>query len=290
MRPMTTAMILVTFALPLVAFANTNIWEVQGDSLIRSNPGLAVELYAKSLMTDGAYVMAIQDSKTQEPYLVAMERVLDKIPWNVVVISAFQELMLGLKPVIETEFQDGDRRERIRELVSKYRLVAGEDDTTFDNFVSDEIPVTKIDIVKIPITKFDIVKIPITKFDTVQVQLTKLVITEVSSTSVYIVFPGEKDIPENVIAVMRIPIENVTKARSAYDFAFKVMGQDGLYIPSDNSSLGIKYKALTDKIDAAGSGWTTDNKLVAEWEDYWKHVKRALDSRSKVRRKQSNIQ
>ena len=248
MRPATLQIILAV-VLPLAAFAQTNQWEAQGDSLLLLRPDLAVGLYAKSLLADGATVMQLHSNVEQEPYLVAMERVLEKLPWYKADAKEFKKLFHALGPVLKKEFKKQRRKEIRKSLVNKYRLVR--EDTDAEDDFADASVVTNI--VTLSVVGLDVIEAGAIMLDSVGLDsVTMLDPTDLSS----------------IIA--------------AYDLAFTIMGQDGLFIPHPNSPLGWKYKALKKKLDTAGGNWTDDPTLVAEWERYWIAVKGGLARRARM--------
>jgi len=262
---------LVTLVLPLVASSQTNAWEVQGDALLKMQPELAVKLYAKALLEDGATVESLTSNKKQEPYLVAMERVLDKLPWAYANADEFLRLMEVLKPVLKKEFTGKERKERVKQLVSKYKLLRHGSAT--DEFEGMEYYVVPV------------VDVATTAVETTAVETTQIQVTDVPSTAVFIVTPDVTgiditDIPVGAVVVVQVPIIDVDGWVAVYDLAFGIMGEEGLYRPHSNSPLGLKYEALEVKLTDFGPEWKSDPTLLAEWIDYWTQLKAGLDRRA----------
>ena len=89
----------------------------------------------------------------------------------------------------------------------------------------------------------------------------------------------------NVIRLDTLALDTVDLSESvaAWDTAFAITGGRALPVPVRNSVLGMRYKALRSRIDAAGTAWLDDAELVADWEAYWGQVKVAVDRRTRAK-------
>ena len=305
--------ILMTLALSLVAYAQTNEWELQGDSLLKARPDLAVKLYAKSLLTDGTTAMSLQTPAEQEPYIIAMERVLDKLPWASADPQEFKSLMGQLKPILRREFTGPKRRERVKQLVSRYKMLRsdGEPDEfpndahyavdvavvekmSIEKVLVERVSIEKVLVERVPIETVPVVLSVIPEFDIASVDIVYITtdMTEVDwdkvpRTSIFIVSPDTTDIPVDIIAVTLVSVADTDEWVAVHAMAFSIMGADGLYVPSHNSYLGHRHRVLKSKL-AASDGWKDDPVLVAEWEAYWHVVKRALSRRVKAQTRREN--
>ena len=88
------------------------------------------------------------------------------------------------------------------------------------------------------------------------------------------------DLSESVAALDTV---DLSESVAAWDTAFAITGGRALPVPVRNSVLGMRYKALRSRIDAAGTAWLDDAELVADWEAYWGQVKVAVDRRTRAK-------
>jgi len=327
----------------MVSYSHTNVWELAGDQAVELHPEQTVNLYAKSLLEDGSFVITNADVSTHEPYLAAMERVINKLPWTEVSVNEFNRLITALLPILQLDFTTESRIAIRSQLITKWRLL--NPDTvdilpTESNIITNtinikpinistaaikkidinsvniaritpdtaefdwtNIPVNSIIVINSDVTDFDWTKIPVnsiiiinsevTDFDFTKIPVNMVVIinvitddfdfTKIPALAICIVSADNIDIPANVFAVVKIDKLDTDSWQNVYDLAFNIMGLDGLYVPQSNSYLGIKYKALKLKILNKGIDWRTDPVIIKEWTDYWKLVRKALDSRRKVK-------
>jgi len=265
MRSTAILVVVAALALPLVATAQTNEWELQGDLALKTHPELAVKAYAKALLTDGTTVMSLQTDEEQEPYIVAMERVLDKVPWGSADTREFVRLMLALKPVLTKDFTGAERKERVKELVGKYRLVKDADEAEdFAGMDSYDVSAVSIHVIEVDAFRVVAITADMTDLDIAQLPVNTLAVISVGSADA----GGWVDLGDWV---------------AVYDLAFNIMGDSGLYVPYPNSPLGLTYRELEKRLTAYGPDWKASPDLVADWTAYWTDVKAALSRRERFR-------
>ena len=134
---MTILVIVGAVGLSLISHAQTNQreaqadavlksdkWEAQADAVLKSDKSAAAKLYATALSADGATASSqLSTGVQQESAVLAVDRVLAKIPWQGLNRTEFKTLFLSLQPTLKGKFVDKARLATRKELVNRYRLL-----------------------------------------------------------------------------------------------------------------------------------------------------------------------
>jgi len=134
---MTILVIVGAVGLSLISHAQTNQreaqadavlksdkWEAQADAVLKSDKSAAAKLYATALSADGATASSqLSTGVQQESAVLAVDRVLAKIPWQGLSRTEFKTLFLSLQPTLKGKFVDKARLATRKELVNRYRLL-----------------------------------------------------------------------------------------------------------------------------------------------------------------------
>ncbi len=305
--------LIIALGLPLVAGASTNKWERRAADAPR---GQAVKLYAQAIRDYGRArppdVAGIarclegvpwgeadprefkQLARQLTPLLEARHTKPEFEKWKRRIITKYRLLQEGDEPAVAAGQSGYDvpivrvpavtvahagvsiveaQRTSIVDVDIPETTVGGVRvrKTTFDEIRVSDVPVELVDA---PQTWIEVWEVPVLTPRGVKVAL-------VDADAMHV---NLAEIPEGTILLVRVDdsvSESIRGWTAVNELRFRVMGEHGMFTPHSYSTLGVQYDELRRRLENAGPSWRRDPSLLAEWEDYWRTVRTALDRRQR---------
>jgi hypothetical protein len=282
------ALFFLVAALPLMGCGDTSFWEREADKAPRDK---APELYARAIEAYG---------DARPPKTADIVRCLEKLPWEAVSAGEFKRLTRRLSPLLRRKHSKAELVAWKKRILTKYRLlqVSGEADVASGEAGYD-VPVIQTRTLSLRMAEIRSVELGGIRPVTVEVASSPIERTVIEGVSIPVIDLGDVEVvivdpmtvdveratvPQTAIALIRADDSGggaIQEWRAVQELRFRVMGKHGVFVPHGLTPMGRRYKSLQKRLAEHGPGWRTSSDLVAEWEAYWRAVRRLLDRRER---------